>query len=234
MLPKLVIDEKTDQLCLFINPFREKSFKNEDLSVIDTRPILTLNSQNSGQGKIGSFEDSQMAACSILSPSEKKVRVATEWRGARALCKHFFLQQKLLGVMQFFVVPLFQNHFFLQQKYVVDGLSAKQIAMEIFFSKMAVLDALKQFGIPVREAHYHHGHPSQPRFGKKFRKHHLVHDKVEQRVILVARELYEQEFSLRQIARVLNHMRIATKCNGKAWHPEMIRRILEGNCNTDS
>lgn len=136
--------------------------------------------------------------------------------------------------MPFYVVPLFKNSFFLQQKYVVDGLSAKQIAMEIFSSKMAVLDALHRFGIPVREAHYHHGHPSQPCFGKRFRRHHLVDDRVEQRVILVAQELCEQGFSLRQIARVLNHMRVATKCNGKAWHPEMVRRILDGIRSTDS
>jgi hypothetical protein len=116
---------------------------------------------------------------------------------------------------------------------VVEGLSARQIATEIFSSKMAVLDALAEFDIPIREPHHHHGNPSQPRFGKRFRKKFLVDNKVEQRIILVVQELREQGFSLRKIAKILNDMRVATKCDAKSWHPEMIRRIIDNIDSTD-
>jgi len=42
MVPKLVIDEKNDELRLFINPLLERSVKNNDLSLNDIEPIFTL------------------------------------------------------------------------------------------------------------------------------------------------------------------------------------------------
>ncbi len=110
---------------------------------------------------------------------------------------------------------------------MVEGLSARQIAREIFSSKMAVLDALAAFDIPIREPHQHHGNPSQPKFGKRFSKNVLVDSKIEQRIILTIEELHQQGFSLRKIAKILNATRVSTKCGGKGWHPEMIRRILD-------
>lgn len=91
----------------------------------------------------------------------------------------------------------------IQQKYVVEGLSAQQIADEIDCSKMAVLDALVKFDIHVREPHYHHGHPSQPRYGKKYQKKLLMVHKIEARVIGVISKLRKNGLTLRQIAQVL-------------------------------
>ncbi len=124
------------------------------------------------------------------------------------------------------MVPLFRNKFFIQHKYLVEELSVKQIAQEILCSKMAVLNALARFGIPIREPHQHHGNPSQPRYGQKFQKRKLVEHKVEQRVIHGVKQLHEKSLSLRQIAMVLNEMEIVTKNRGKKWHQEMVRRIL--------
>jgi hypothetical protein len=78
---------------------------------------------------------------------------------------------------------------------------------------------------------YHHGNPSQPSFGKHFHNNILVDYQTEQKVIAVVRELHEQGFSLRRIAKILNDMRIATKCHGKGWHPEMVRRVLDATDN---
>jgi hypothetical protein len=139
----------------------------------------------------------------------------------------------LLGNTPFYIIPLFRNKFFLHQKYVIEGLSATQIAREIFSSKMAVLDALTMFDIPIREPHFHHGNPSQPRYGQRFRKNILVNHQIEQKIILIIRELHEQGLSLRKIAGILNGMRVATKCRGKGWHPEMVRRVLGVNDATD-
>lgn len=38
----------------------------------------------------------------------------------------------------------------------------------------------------------------------------------------------ESGLSLRQIAKFLDHIGVPTKCRGKKWHPEMIKRILGG------
>lgn len=130
--------------------------------------------------------------------------------------------------------PLFKNKLFLHQKYVVEGLSAKQISKEIFSSKTAVLEALERFGIAVREQHLPHGNPSQPRFGKRLKQHQMIDDRVEQKVIQVVRELRNQGFSLRKIAQILTDMRVATKCHAKAWHPEMVRRIIDYLNTTDT
>ncbi len=154
--------------------------------------------------------------------------------GHSGATRTFFLKPIILVITPFYITPLFKNKNFLTQKYLVEGLSAKQIARIIFSSKMAVLDALARFGIPIRESHYHHGQPSQPRYGKKFRKDKLVEHQVEQRVIGVVKDLHQKGLSLREIARILSEMKIATKCRGKAWHPEMVRRILEFINSTDN
>lgn len=164
----------------------------------------------------------------------KKVRAADNWRGSGELCKLIFFQPVYQGFTAYYMVPLFRNKIFIQQKYAVEGLSARQIAREIYCSKMAVLDALARFGIAIREPHFHHGHPSQPRFGVKFRKNHLVNYEMEQRVVRMVNELHARGISVRHIARILNQMKIVTKCQGKAWHPEMIRRILEHSHFTDN
>lgn len=149
-----------------------------------------------------------------------------------AATRTIFLKPIIHAITPFYLDPLFKNKFFLTQKYVVEGLSARQIALEIFSSKMAVLDALKRFGIPIRQPHQHHGHPSQPRYGQKYQKNKLKEHKTEQRVIRVVRELCEKGLSLRQIAGVLNEMKIVTKGKGKRWHQEMVRRILLNSGDT--
>lgn len=94
---------------------------------------------------------------------------------------------------------------------------------------MAVLDALKRFGIPIREPNHHHGRPSQPQFGKKFRKNVLIKHAAEQRVIDIINALRERGLSLREIAKILGD-----KQHGQRWHPEMVRRILLRGAPADS
>ena len=87
--------------------------------------------------------------------------------------------------------------------------------------------ALHESGISVREPHLHHGHISQPRFGDKIRKEKVVPHQTEQRVIAAAMSLKAEGLSLRKIAAVLDQMKIPTKEQGRKWHPEMVRRVLE-------
>lgn len=48
------------------------------------------------------------------------------------------------------VVPVFRQEFFLRQKYVIEGLSARQIASQIFSARSTVLKYLKHYKIPLR------------------------------------------------------------------------------------
>ena len=124
---------------------------------------------------------------------------------------------------------LFKNKEFLQQKYVVEGLSIAQIAEQIVSSKEAVRKALMRFGLPIRQACLPHGRPAQPRFGLSYRRQALINYKPEQRVIDTIVELKSQGMSLRQIARTLSKLKIPTKLSGVAWHPMMVKRVFNGS-----
>ena len=89
MVPKLVIDEKNDELAVFLNPFVEKSFKSSDLDLNETKAILTMNAQNSGDQFFGEIEKSYSTSDFALSQSKKKVRVADKWRDMQALPELF-------------------------------------------------------------------------------------------------------------------------------------------------
>ncbi|WP_374028140.1 recombinase family protein [Bdellovibrio bacteriovorus] len=104
-----------------------------------------------------------------------------------------------------------------------------QIATEIVSSKSAVRKGLRDFGIPIREPNKHHGHPSQTRYGNRIYKGREVVHQIEYRVIETINEMRAQGLSLRTIAKALTQLQVPTKCKGKAWHPEMINRILNNN-----
>lgn len=108
----------------------------------------------------------------------------------------------------------------------MEGLSARQIASEIFSSKSAVTAALARYQIPPREPHKPHGHPSQPKYGAKVRKGKVIEHTAEKRVVETVKMLKAEGMSLRRIAAILDHMKIPTKCRGKGWHPEMVKRVL--------
>lgn len=136
-------------------------------------------------------------------------------------------QLELLVNREFRYIPFFKDKSFLTQKYVQEGLSIAQIAEEIRSSKDAVRKGLARFGIPIREPRRHHGNPSQARYGRQVRKGREVDHQVEQRTVDAIKELHAQKLSLRQIAKILTQMKIPTKCRGKSWHPQMVKRILD-------
>lgn len=122
--------------------------------------------------------------------------------------------------------PLYRNKSFVHQKYVVEGLSLAQIASKLFVSKEAVRKALKDFNIPIREAHKPHGRQSQPRYGEKKQLGKTVPHMAEKRVIGAIIEMREDGLTLRQVAAYLDKIGVPTKNRGKKWHPEMVKRIL--------
>jgi hypothetical protein len=134
---------------------------------------------------------------------------------------------EMTNIIEFPVTPKLKDQAFLHQKYVVEGLSTSQIAEQISSSKTAVASALKRLGVALRYPHLPHGHPAQPKFGRRLRRGRVALFPKEERVVGAVAELRSQGLSLRQIARVMSQMKVPTKCNGQAWHPEMVRRVLE-------
>jgi len=115
---------------------------------------------------------------------------------------------------------------FLHQKYVVEGLSIRQISELTASSKDTIRTALHRNKIEVRERGQHHGNPSQLKYGMKRNKLNSDVHKTKQRTIDSVRQMRQEGLSLRAIARCLNLMKVPTKNRGVKWHPEMVRRIL--------
>ena len=108
-----------------------------------------------------------------------------------------------------------------------EGLSIAQISSQIFSSKEAIRENLIRLGIPLREPHQPHGRPAQAKFGSKMKDGKLVTHMAEKRVVEAIDDMRRQGMSLRQIARFLTKIGVPTKRRGVAWHPEMVKRILD-------
>jgi hypothetical protein len=122
------------------------------------------------------------------------------------------------------------NPHVLHEKYVVEGLSVKQIAHQFASSKSGVLAALKRAEIPIRASHQTHGRPANPPYGKRITKGKLTDCSVELKVIRLVKKMAEREkLSIRAIARKLTEMDIKTRRGHSRWHHEMIRTILKRN-----
>jgi hypothetical protein len=158
----------------------------------------------------------------ILSIWEKNGGVPLTERGEE-LPPH-----QVVDTLKFVVTPDYKNHDFLRQKYVEERLSIKQISRLTASSKDSVRKGLQAAGISLRPHGHHHGHPSQPRFGKRICKGREVQHKAEQKVVTVVQNLRNQQMTYRQIAQTLSQLGIPTKCRGRGWHPEMVRRVLVG------
>ncbi|MBT4792995.1 MAG: hypothetical protein HON90_15570 [Halobacteriovoraceae bacterium] len=133
---------------------------------------------------------------------------------------------QLIVKKEFFPKPRYKDKDFLHRKYVLEGRSVRQIADEIFSSREAVRVNLMKHGVKLREPNQHHGRPAQIKYGHKAFKNEVVEHFKEQRVVRAVNEMKEQGMSLRAIARSLQELKIPTKCRGKSWHPEMVKRII--------
>ena len=134
---------------------------------------------------------------------------------------------EVIDTIKLFEPQTWKHQSFLQQKYVMEGLSIRQIALEVTSSKEAVRQELLKAKIPLRDKSQHHGNPSQAKFGQRVIKRKLVPHKTEQRIIESIWQMKAEGLSLRAIARCLDQMKIPTKSQGKKWHPEMVKRIIE-------
>lgn len=79
----------------------------------------------------------------------------------------------------------------------------------------------------MRESHLPHRNRANRIWGKK-RQGTVETHLAGKRVIQAVRDLRQQGLGLRQIVSFLTKLGVPTKQRGVAWHPEMVKRILEG------
>ena len=132
-------------------------------------------------------------------------------------------------IITYNTIPAYKTADYLHQKYVVEGLSLRQIAAENFTSTDVIRGLLVRFELPIRPAHATGVRNASARFGTKRRQGKLVENLAEVRVINAIKEMQTQGMTLRQIATFLSQVGVPTKQRGKSWHPEMVRRALKTN-----
>jgi hypothetical protein len=149
-----------------------------------------------------------------------------KWRASAEEYDSFSSKLYLRDFITFRLKPIYQDKIFLSEKYVKERLSIAQIAAISFSSKPTVRKYLVRFGIALRSAHLPHGRTAQQRYGLKVRHGKVIEHLAEQRVVNAVNEMHSKGLSLRNIAKFLTSVGVPTKCRGKAWHPEMVRRLL--------
>lgn len=149
-----------------------------------------------------------------------------KWRDFEELSRKISSNLYAIDIIDFIHRPLHKEKVLLHKKYVEEGLSLRQISEQIFSSKEAVRTSLIDAGVELRPKSKPHNRPSQLKYGQKMRKGKAVTHFAEERVIRAVIEMRESGMTLRQIAKFLTEIGVPTKNRGKAWHPEMINRVL--------
>ena len=117
--------------------------------------------------------------------------------------------------------PLYKNEDFLRQKYEVEGLSARQIAVLISCSHDTVNRALEKFGIIKTLSK-----TGRVPYGWKIVKGKRVPHVHQQHTIKKIKRLQSQGWSHNKIADYLNKLLIPP-ANGSIWHPGTVSRTLK-------
>ncbi len=137
----------------------------------------------------------------------------------------------LLDKIDYIHIPVWSSRTFLEEKYLKEGRSIAQIAVQTLSSRAAVRDALTKFSIPLRKQGKPGKSPAQVPYGYRRLDGLLVPHLGEQRVIQSVRQMSNEGLSYRQICDFLTSVGVPTKNQGRGWHPEMIRRVLTHYAN---
>lgn len=112
---------------------------------------------------------------------------------------------------------------FLHQKYVVEGLSSKEIAAQISFSRATVTKYLNDYGIPLKKI-------TRRKTGKMvygYRQYggRAVVLKKELKVIELIKSHKESGYSYQKIADILNNLKAPTKGGKGFWYSKVVRQV---------
>ena len=132
----------------------------------------------------------------------------------------------LIDFIEVFRLPDYQNKDVLQQKFLVEGLSAAQMAKEFGCSKTAVKDHLRKFGIRKNTVNGKTRHNLA--VGEKIIKGQVVAHQREGKLLASIQQMHTKEgLSATAIARILNTMKVSTKRQGRAWDHSVVVAILK-------
>jgi hypothetical protein len=133
---------------------------------------------------------------------------------------------ELIINIEFLWQRLYKSEAFLRQKYLVEGLSTREIAAGTFSVRSTIVRALKEFNIPLRTADAaHQMNKGQLGYGEKLVENRESGHRRELQHIVKMTELRRRGFSYHKIAAIFNSMGIPTK-NRKKWHATTVMKIL--------
>jgi len=125
----------------------------------------------------------------------------------------------------------FKSKEILSQKYIVERLSANEIAKQLGTARSTVLKYLKIHGIPVRATgqniHKRAGYGLA--YGRRIVNRQEIVSKREQAYIAKMKDLRVQGFSYWKIADILNTLKVPTKTGRGRWHARSVQQILDAN-----
>lgn len=123
--------------------------------------------------------------------------------------------------------PRYFDKILLQEKYVVEGLSAKSLADLLGCSTTTVKARLREFGL-TKGGSRNAVHREKLAFGKRIVRHRLVEHKGELQIVETIKRMYHEEhLRPRSIARLLDTMKVPTKRQGKKWDHSVVIAILK-------
>lgn len=139
----------------------------------------------------------------------------------------------VVDIIGFGSKQLYRDPSFLHQKYVVEGLSPRQIAQLSSSSKTSVVTHLRKTGIPLRGTGGSY-RPGQVPFGKRLAKGQLVDNKGELEILNRMMRFRSEGLSYWRIAEMLNLWGVKTKTPGARWQAATVMKMLKRSNISDS
>ena len=120
-------------------------------------------------------------------------------------------------------IPLLKLPSFLHQKYIVESLTINQIAALTLSSRSTVIKYLNEAKIPIRDEEHRLGGST---FGQRKVNGRYIPNQAELNMVGRMKNLRSQGFTFRQIAEILQGLKLPSKRNGK-WTGRSVQRILD-------
>jgi hypothetical protein len=132
---------------------------------------------------------------------------------------------EVFKIIEFIWRPSYKDEHLLHQKYVVERLSASEIAFENSSSTSTVLKFLRLAKIPIRPA----DKKTRRRlsYGEAWKDGRVVPHEREPGNIEKMRQLRVRGFSYWEIADILKGMNISTKTRKGKWHARYVQKLIE-------
>lgn len=134
----------------------------------------------------------------------------------------------VVEIVNFSKLPAFKNPNVLQQKYLEEGLTVKQMSVLLGCGETVIKKYLRQFGIRKAEVQEVR-HKANLKYGQKLISGQVFEHKQESHIKKAILDMYQdQGMSVTAIAHLLTQMKVPTKKRGKKWDHSVVISILKG------